>query len=150
MWWYGVVGLGRLCGNLTLRLVRTGHRGVVDARNAEIVGGFAEAGTETAAGLEELVARLDAPRAVWLMLSAGRVTAATVRLLADLLSPHDFIIDGGNSFYNDALRPVEPPGQFGTASCRASGCQYVSFSVVDGDLQTITISLWMIIHTTTK
>src|SRR3546814_10720748 len=85
----GVIGLGRMGGNITLRLGRTGHRCVVYDRNADIVREFAEAGTVTAAGLAELVARLDAPRAVWLMLPAGRVSDEAVRPLADLLSPHD-------------------------------------------------------------
>src|SRR3546814_13266589 len=115
----GVIGLGRMGGNITLRLGRTGHRCVVYDRNADIVREFAEAGTETAAGLEELVARLDAPRAVWLMLPAGRVTDETVRLLADLLSPHDIIIDGGNSFYKDDIRSEERRvGKEGVSTCR--------------------------------
>src|SRR3546814_20980553 len=130
----GVIGLGRRGGNITRRLGRTGHRCVVYDRNADIVREFAEAGTETAAGLEELVARLDAPRAVWLMLPAGRVTDETVRLLADLLSPHDIIIDGGNSFYKDDIRRAEALGPMRSeerrvgkecvSTCRSRGARY--------------------------
>jgi 6-phosphogluconate dehydrogenase len=120
----GVIGLGRMGGNIARRLGRASHRCVVHDRNADVVREFAEAGTETAASLEEMVGKLEAPRAVWLMLPAGEVTEETVRRLADLLGPQDIIIDGGNSFYKDDIRRAE--------GLKAKGIRYVDVGTSGG------------------
>ena len=100
----GFVGLGRMGGNMVHRLRRDGDHAVVafdpnpDARhNVE------QFGASTADSLEALVSRLDAPRAVWVMVSAGDVTGSTIATLATLLQPGDTIIDGGNSNYHDTM-----------------------------------------------
>jgi 6-phosphogluconate dehydrogenase len=101
----GVVGLGRMGGNICRRLMRAGHHCVVfdiDARPREAL---AKEGAKAAGSLSELVKALDErPRAVWVMLPAGRITEETVAQLGDLLDPDDIIIDGGNSFYKDDIR----------------------------------------------
>ncbi|MBB3770615.1 6-phosphogluconate dehydrogenase [Angulomicrobium tetraedrale] len=100
----GIVGLGRMGGNIARRLTKAGHACVVWDRNEDAVKGLAAEGNTGASGLADLVARLDAPRAVWVMLPAGGPTEATVTELAALLAPGDIIIDGGNSFYKDDIR----------------------------------------------
>ncbi len=109
----GIVGLGRMGGNIARRLTQAGHSCVVWDRNEAAVQGLAAEGNTPAGGLEDLVAKLDAPRAVWVMLPAGGPTEATVTELAKLLSPGDVIIDGGNTFYKDDIRraaELEPKG----------------------------------------
>lgn len=109
----GIVGLGRMGGNIARRLTQAGHSCVVWDRNEAAVQGLAAEGNTPAGGLEDLVAKLDAPRAVWVMLPAGGPTEATVAELAKLLSPGDVIIDGGNTFYKDDIRraaELEPKG----------------------------------------
>lgn len=100
----GVIGLGRMGGNIARRLMRAGHECVVFDRSAEAIKALAADGAKPAADLAALVAGLAAPRAVWVMLPAGAPTEDTVTALAGLLSPGDIIIDGGNSFYKDDIR----------------------------------------------
>ena len=100
----GIVGLGRMGGNIARRLMHHGHEAVVWDRNAPAVAGLAGEGAIGAASLEEVVARLDAPRTVWVMLPAGAPTEQTIETLAGLLAPGDTIIDGGNTFYKDDIR----------------------------------------------
>ena len=100
----GIVGLGRMGGNIARRLMRHGHEAVVWDRNAPAVAGLAGEGAIGAASLEEVVAKLDAPRTLWVMLPAGPPTEQTIATLASLLAPGDTIIDGGNSFYKDDIR----------------------------------------------
>jgi 6-phosphogluconate dehydrogenase len=100
----GVIGLGRMGGNIARRLMRAGHQCVVFDRSADAVKALAGEGATGAADLKTLVAGLTAPRAVWVMLPAGAPTEDTVNALAGLLSPGDIIIDGGNSFYKDDIR----------------------------------------------
>ncbi|MEP9373675.1 phosphogluconate dehydrogenase (NAD(+)-dependent, decarboxylating) [Mesorhizobium sp. KR1-2] len=104
----GVVGLGRMGGNITRRLMRAGHRCVVFDTNAKPREALAREGATAAGSLAEMVRALkEKPRAVWLMLPAGRITEETVALLGGLLGPDDIIIDGGNSFYKDDIRRAE-------------------------------------------
>jgi 6-phosphogluconate dehydrogenase len=98
----GMIGLGRMGANLVRRLMRDGHHCVVHDVDPGAVAALAAEGATGAAGLEELVAALDAPRAVWIMVPAGYVQD-TVDRLAELLDPDDVVIDGGNSYYRDDI-----------------------------------------------
>src|SRR5919202_547953 len=100
----GMVGLGRMGANMTTRLLRGGHHVVVYDRSDEAVRHAATEGAGPASSLEELVQRLDAPRAVWIMVPAGEPTEQTVQALGRLLSRGDTVIDGGNSNYKDTMR----------------------------------------------
>jgi 6-phosphogluconate dehydrogenase len=100
----GMVGLGKMGSNMAARLQAGGHAIVAFDRNADAVAGAVTAGATGAASLEALVAALDAPRAVWVMVPAGDPTEATVTALSKLLAEGDTIIDGGNSFYKDSMR----------------------------------------------
>ncbi len=99
-----MVGLGRMGGNMTLRLLGGGHRVVVYDRDAKTSQSVADRGADAARDLEDLVARLAPPRAVWVMVPAGDPTQATLDALAGLLQPGDVVIDGGNSRYSDTQR----------------------------------------------
>ena len=103
----GIVGLGRMGGNIALRLLRDGHRPVGHNRDPAPVAALVAEGGEGAASLDELVAALDPPRAVWLMLPAGRVTETVLQDLAGLLAPGDTIVDGGNTHYPDDIRRAQ-------------------------------------------
>ncbi|RVU14766.1 phosphogluconate dehydrogenase (NAD(+)-dependent, decarboxylating) [Methylobacterium oryzihabitans] len=104
----GMVGLGRMGGNIVRRLLRNGHTAVVYDENPAAVTALAgETGAVGAGSLEEFVQRLDAPRTAWVMVPAGDPTEATVMRLAELMQPGDTIIDGGNSFYKDDIRRAQ-------------------------------------------
>ncbi len=98
----GMVGLGRMGANLVRRLMRDGHRCVVYDVNSESVRGLEGEGATGASSLQELVSKLDQPRAVWLMLPAA-VTDKALDELTGLLEPGDTVIDGGNSYYRDDI-----------------------------------------------
>ncbi|MDD2137292.1 decarboxylating 6-phosphogluconate dehydrogenase [Pseudomonas kurunegalensis] len=100
----GIVGLGRMGGNIARRLMRAGHRTVVHDRKREAITGLEGEGAQGAHDLGALVQKLKAPRAVWVMLPAGEPTEQTIAQLAELLEPGDAIIDGGNTFYKDDMR----------------------------------------------
>jgi 6-phosphogluconate dehydrogenase len=100
----GMIGLGRMGGNIVRRLARNGHRCVVFDQNPETVKALVGEHIAGSAGLEQLVGQLEKPRVIWLMLPAGGVTEKTVECLGGLLEPDDIIIDGGNSFYKDDIR----------------------------------------------
>lgn len=100
----GIVGLGRMGGNIALRLMRAGHACAVHDLDPAAVSALAARGATGAGSLKELVAALAPPRTVWLMLPAGAVTEQAVAALADLLGPGDTVVEGGNSFYKDDLR----------------------------------------------
>ena len=105
----GIVGLGKMGGNISVRLTRHGHDVVLFDRDPEVVskvGARAEAGkTKPATGLKDMVGKLTAERRIiWLMLPAGEVTEAAVTELSGLLGKGDILIDGGNSFYKDDIR----------------------------------------------
>ncbi len=100
----GIIGLGRMGGNISQRLMRAGHSTVVYDRNAEAVHSLADKGAAASSGLADMVAKLSPPRAVWVMLPAGKITETTVAELGELLSNGDTIIDGGNTFYKDDIR----------------------------------------------
>ena len=100
----GMIGLGRMGGNMTRRLLKGGHRCVVHDRDAQRVAALVEEGADGAFSLDELCAKLAPPRAVWVMVPAGDPTEETVHALAERLSAGDIIIDGGNSYYKDDVR----------------------------------------------
>jgi len=100
----GMVGLGKMGANMTLRLVEAGHRLVVTDRNDDAVRGAADKGAVASASLADLVKRLDGPRAVWIMVPSGDPTEGVVQELAELVDAGDIIIDGGNSNYKDTMR----------------------------------------------
>ena len=120
----GMIGLGRMGANIVRRLQRHGHACVVFDARAEAVRELAGEGATGAASLEDLVAKLAPPRAVWVMLPAGEATEATVAALAGLLAPGDAVIDGGNSFYKDDIRRAE--------ALRAKGLDYVDVGTSGG------------------
>lgn len=103
----GMIGLGRMGGNMAQRLVGGGHHVVVYDPSAAAVAAVVKQGAEGVASLEELLARLSSPRAVWLMVPAGEPAESTINVLSSLLSAGDVIIDGGNSNYKDSMRRAE-------------------------------------------
>ncbi|MGJ4928785.1 phosphogluconate dehydrogenase (NAD(+)-dependent, decarboxylating) [Bradyrhizobium sp. HKCCYLS2038] len=100
----GMIGLGRMGGNIVRRLMRAGHSCVVYDRDAKAVAALVAEGATGAASLEEFVGKLATPRHAWIMLPAGKITEATVEQLTKLMSADDVIIDGGNSFWQDDVR----------------------------------------------
>jgi 6-phosphogluconate dehydrogenase len=103
----GIVGLGRMGANMARRLMRDGHRIVAYDVNADAVSALAGEGADGAGSLQELAAKLSAPRAVWVMVPSGEITEKTVEDVAAVLEPGDAIIDGGNSYYRDDIRRAE-------------------------------------------
>jgi 6-phosphogluconate dehydrogenase len=100
----GMVGLGRMGGNMARRLMRGGHECVVTDLNASNVEQLANEGAAGARSLEDFVAALRPPRVAWVMVPAGDPTEHTVRALGALMSPGDVIVDGGNSYFKDDVR----------------------------------------------
>ncbi len=100
----GVIGLGRMGGNISLRLMKDGHHVAVFDRSADVVKTITDKGAQGATDLKGLIAKLEKPRAVWVMLPSGKITEDTISELATLLEPGDTIIDGGNTFYKDDIR----------------------------------------------
>ena len=101
----GMIGLGKMGGNMSRRLMQAGHHCVVYARTAKTREVLAKDGATAAPSIADLVKTLkDKPRAIWLMLPAGKVTEEIVEQLSGLLERDDIIIDGGNSFYKDDIR----------------------------------------------
>jgi 6-phosphogluconate dehydrogenase len=119
----GMVGLGRMGANMVLRLLRAGHDCVVYDRNPEAVSTLQQQGATGAASLEELVQKLEPPRALWLMLPVA-VTDRVLDALKPLLQAGDTIIDGGNSFYHDGIRRAD--------ALQASKLHYVDVGVSGG------------------
>ena len=98
----GMIGLGRMGANIVRRLTRDGHHCVAYDVNPEAVTALEPEGVVGATSIEDLVAKLDAPRTIWLMLPAA-ITGDTVTQLFDHLDPGDVVIDGGNSYYQDDI-----------------------------------------------
>ncbi|MDB5531726.1 MAG: hypothetical protein JWO28_41 [Hyphomicrobiales bacterium] len=101
----GMIGLGRMGGNIVRRLMKNGgHHAVVYDRDAKAVAALAGEGAAGTDSLEAFVGKLEKPRTVWVMLPAGKITETTIDALAKLLDRDDVIIDGGNTFWQDDIR----------------------------------------------
>src|SRR5207253_7110045 len=103
----GMIGLGRMGGNIARRLMHAGHSCVVYDKSADAVRGLADEGAAPSRDLADFVHQLEKPRAVWVMLPAGAITHSTIVEFAGLLEPGDTLIDGGNSFFQDDVRHAE-------------------------------------------
>jgi 6-phosphogluconate dehydrogenase len=120
----GMIGLGRMGANMARRLMNGTHECVVYDRNAGTVDTLKKEGATGASSLEEVVEKLKAPRAVWIMLPSGAPTEETVVTLSKLLEAGDAIIDGGNSFYKDDVRR--------SAMLKPSGIHYLDAGTSGG------------------
>jgi 6-phosphogluconate dehydrogenase len=100
----GMIGLGRMGGNMAERLIRGGHRVVGYDRDPDALQAAQQRGMGTASTLEELASKLAAPRAVWAMVPSGAPTEATLSALAQVLERGDLVVDGGNNNYKDTMR----------------------------------------------
>jgi 6-phosphogluconate dehydrogenase len=101
----GVIGLGRMGGNIVRRLIKGGrHRAVVYDKDAKAVSALTGDGASGSNTLAKFVSQLETPRTVWIMLPAGNITEDTINELSGLLEPDDVIIDGGNTFWQDDIR----------------------------------------------
>ena len=102
----GIIGLGRMGGNMARRLARGGHRVVAYNRSSEKAYALAkeELNVEAVTSLEEMAEHLTPPRTAWVMVPAGDVTEGTIDRLLEILDPGDVIIDGGNSNHHDTTR----------------------------------------------
>jgi 6-phosphogluconate dehydrogenase len=121
----GMIGLGKMGGNMSRRLMKAGHRTVVFARSSKSREALAKDGATAAVSLADVVKTLgEKPRAIWLMLPAGQVTEETVESLGGLLERGDIIIDGGNSFYKDDIRRAK--------KLAAKGIRYVDCGTSGG------------------
>jgi 6-phosphogluconate dehydrogenase len=119
----GMVGLGRMGANMSARLLKAGHEIVAFDRHPEKVQALAAEGAAGAASLEELVKKLEPPRAIWLMVAAAGVDA-TITALMPLLSRGDVLIDGGNSYYRDDIRRAQ--------SLAPAGIRYIDVGTSGG------------------
>ncbi len=109
----GMVGLGRMGGNMTQRLIEGGHQVAVYDPAAAAVQQAASKGAEAATGLADLVRRLAQPRVIWIMVPSGAITTNTVNQLLAEMAPDDVLIDGGNSHYKDSVAHAEMAKQKG-------------------------------------
>jgi 6-phosphogluconate dehydrogenase len=103
----GMIGLGRMGGNIVRRLMRNGHTCVVYDRSADAVSALVKEGATGSGGLAEFVAELSTPKTVWVMLPAGQITHDTIVELSTLLGKGDILIDGGNSKFHDDIAHAE-------------------------------------------
>ncbi len=119
----GVIGLGRMGGNIVRRLMKAGHECVVYDANPKAAEDLAKEGAKAVASLEELTMTLSKPRAVWSMLPSGKITEDTIARLGELFEKDDIIIDGGNSFYKDDIRRAKTLAEKGVryVDCGTSG-----------------------------
>jgi 6-phosphogluconate dehydrogenase len=120
----GIIGLGRMGGNIARRLMKNGHSTVVYDRAAQATQALVTDGSVGASDLADLVSKLTPPRAVWVMLPAGAVTEGTINTLVGLMSPGDVIIDGGNTNWKDDVRRAK--------SLAAKGLDYIDVGTSGG------------------
>ena len=120
----GMIGLGRMGGNIARRLMRDKHTVVAFDHNKEAVAGLSSEGAVSAESLADMAGKLPTPRVFWVMLPAGAPTESTIDELVALCTPGDVIIDGGNSFYKDDIRRA--------ASCRMKDLHYIDVGTSGG------------------
>jgi 6-phosphogluconate dehydrogenase len=120
----GMIGLGRMGGNIVRRLMRHGHSTVVYDKDAKAVAGLAADGAVGSATLEEFISKLERPRTAWVMLPAGRITETTIDTIAGVMQEGDVIIDGGNTFWQDDVRRGK--------ALKARGIHYVDVGTSGG------------------
>ena len=120
----GLVGLGRMGGNMALRLSQGGHRVAAYDRDPDQRASFAGRGMAPVAALEDFLDELRPPRVVWVMVPSGAPTESAIAALAGVLEPGDLIIDGGNSNYKDSQRRGH--------ELRAAGIRFVDAGVSGG------------------
>ena len=111
-----IVGLGRMGANIGRRLMKNSHAVVGYDANPDAVKGLE--GATAASSLEDVVAKLAAPRTVWVMLPSGKITEETIAALGKLLSKGDVVIDGGNTFFKDDIRRAKDLRERGICRCR--------------------------------
>lgn len=118
----GMIGLGRMGANMTIRLMKAGHQVVVFDRSKDAMAELAKLGATPATSLADFASKLAAPRNIWLMIPAAYVDG-TIADLTPLLKGDDTIIDGGNSYYKDDLRRSKSLGELGIhyVDCGTSG-----------------------------
>jgi 6-phosphogluconate dehydrogenase len=119
----GMIGLGRMGGNMVERCLRDGHDIVVSDTNAETVATYVAKGAVGASSLSDLVAKLTKPRAIWMMVPAA-VVDRLISQLVELVEPGDILIDGGNSYYIDDIRRAK--------ELKAKGIHYVDVGTSGG------------------
>jgi 6-phosphogluconate dehydrogenase len=119
----GMIGLGKMGGFMTERLVRGGHRVIGFDRDPAVVQKLAEKGAGSANSLDNIISQLKPPRAIWLMVPAGDPVDQTIAALVPHLSAGDTIIDGGNSYYKDSMRRAAAlaPKKINFVDCGTSG-----------------------------
>jgi 6-phosphogluconate dehydrogenase len=120
----GMVGLGRMGAGLVRRLIADGHRCVGFDVSADAVKAVEADGATGAGSMADFAAKLEKPRAAWVMVPAGEITDQTIASLAEVLEPGDTIIDGGNTYYHDDLRHA--------AELRAKGIHHVDVGTSGG------------------
>jgi len=120
----GIIGLGRMGANIARRLMQGGHAPVVYDIDATVRAELGTEGATPAESLEALVGALAAPRTVWVMLPAGKITEGTIAHLASILGEDDTIIDGGNTYYKDDVRRA--------AELQKSGIHYIDVGTSGG------------------
>jgi 6-phosphogluconate dehydrogenase len=109
----GMIGLGRMGGNIVRRLMKHGHTTVVYDKDPKAVAATSADGAVGTSALEEFVSKLEKPRTAWVMLPAGRITEQTIETLSKLMQQGDVIIDGGNTFWQDDVRRGQTLKQLG-------------------------------------
>jgi len=120
----GMIGLGRMGGNMALRLIQAGHGVVGYNRNPRNIDATVKAAVVSVPSVAELVKRLKTPRAIWLMVPHGKPTEESIDTLLDVLAPGDIIVDGGNSRYTDSAHAAE--------RCAARGVNFLDVGVSGG------------------
>src|SRR2546430_685192 len=121
----GMVGLGRMGGNMVTRLLRRGHRMIAFDRSPDAVAAARSGGAVGAGSLEELLSAFEQrPRVIWVMVPPGAPTSDTIRRLAELGDPGDVVIDGGNTNWQVALEDA--------AAVRAKGLRYLDAGTSGG------------------
>lgn len=119
-----VIGLGRMGGNMSERLMKKGHEVVVFDRSPEAIAKYSALGAKPANDLADAVSRLAAPRVVWIMVPAGKPVDETIAALSAAMQAGDIIIDGGNSNFHDSMRRA--------SELKAKGIEFVDSGTSGG------------------